>query len=45
MIDFSINFANDVLIPADFNSKKIFGHAGFVLEKNGKIRLLSNLTF
>ena len=44
MIDFSINFANDVLIPADFSCRKNFGHEGFVLEK-WEIRLLLNVTF
>ena len=38
MIDFSMNFANDVLISAGFSFffESFFGHAGFVLGENGK---------
>ena len=45
MIDFSINFANNTLAPADLVTERFFWHAEFVLEKNRKIHLLSNLTF
>ena len=42
MVDFSINFANDVLTPADFSYRKIFGHAGFVLENTFTFKHFEN---
>ena len=31
MTDFTINFANDLLILVDFIEEKLFGHKGFFL--------------
>ena len=36
MINFSMNFENDMLTSADVSYRKTFGHVGFVLEKMGK---------